>query len=59
MNWYAFDADKTDAKVRAVLEIQAHVPNGAPENIVRTIAENCKPLKSDSQGFDEQIHNII
>jgi predicted AAA+ superfamily ATPase len=43
-----------DAKVEVVLEIQAKVPNGAPENVVRTVTENCQTLKFDSQGFEKE-----
>ena len=43
-----------DANVEVVLEIQAEVPNGAPENVVRTVTENCRTLKFDSQGFEKE-----
>jgi hypothetical protein len=29
------------------------MPAGAPENVVRTVTENCQTLKFDSQGFEE------
>lgn len=41
-----------DASVDVVLEIQAEIPNGAPENVVRTVTENCRTLKFTSQGFE-------
>ena len=42
-----------DAKVKITLEIEAEMPSGAPENVVRTVTENCRTLKFDSQGFEE------
>ena len=30
----------TDARVTVTLEISAEMPNGTPENVVRTVAEN-------------------
>ena len=41
------------AKVRVTLEIEAEVENGIPENVVRTIRENCHTLKFESQDFAE------
>jgi hypothetical protein len=40
-----------DAKVKITLEIEADMPSGAPENVVRTVTENCRTLKFDSQGI--------
>ena len=42
-----------DAKMKITLEIEAEIPSGAPENVVRTVTENCRTLKFDSQGFEE------
>jgi len=42
-----------DAKVKITVEIEADMPSGAPENVVRTVTENCRTLKFDSQGFEE------
>jgi hypothetical protein len=42
-----------DAKVTITLEIEAEIPSGAPDNVVRTVTENCRTLKFDSQGFEE------
>ena len=42
-----------DAKVKITIEIEAELPSGAPENVVRTVTENCRTLKFDSQGFEE------
>ena len=41
-----------DSQVEIVLEIQAEIPNGVPENVVRTVTENCRTLKFRSQGFE-------
>jgi hypothetical protein len=40
------------AEVDVVLEIDAHVPAGVPENVVRTIAENSRALGFDSAEFE-------
>ena len=42
-----------DAKVKVSLEIEAEIPCGAPENVVRTVTENCRTLKFDSQAFED------
>ena len=36
------------------LEIEARVPSGAPDNIVRTVTENARTLKFRSQGFEKE-----
>lgn len=41
------------SKVTVTLEIEAEVPTGAPEHVVRTVTENCRTLKFDSQGFEK------
>ena len=38
--------------VRVVLEIEASMPGGATEEIVRIVTENARTLKFDSQGFE-------
>lgn len=40
--------------VEVTIEIQARVPAGVPENVVRTVLENCRTLKFGSQGFEEE-----
>ncbi len=42
------------AQVTVTLEIQAEVPGGVPENVVRTVTENARTLKFDSQGFETE-----
>lgn len=41
------------ATVKVTLEIEAVVLEGAPENVVRTVTENCRTLKFTSHGFEE------
>ncbi len=41
------------AKVTVNIEIQAEIPAGAPDNVVRTVTENCKTLKFNTAGFEE------
>jgi hypothetical protein len=40
------------AKVEVRLEIQAEIPEGAPDEVVRTVTENARTLKFDEQGFE-------
>jgi predicted AAA+ superfamily ATPase len=40
------------AKVRVSLEIEAEMPEGASEQVVRIVTENCRTLKFKSQGFE-------
>ena len=40
------------AKVEITLEIDAEIPAGAPENVVRTVTENSRTLKFTNQGFE-------
>jgi hypothetical protein len=40
--------------VKVILEIEAQVPNGVPENTVRTVTENSRTLKFDTHGFERQ-----
>lgn len=42
------------ADVTVRLDIEAHIPAGAPENVVRTVTENCRTLKFTSQGFETE-----
>ena len=43
-----------DAKVKITLEIEADLPSSAPEDVVRTVTENCRTLRFSSQGFEEE-----
>lgn len=40
------------AKVKVTLEIEAEIPNGASDQVVRTVTENSRTLKFMSQGFE-------
>ena len=42
------------AEVQVTLEIEAKVPSGAPDQVVRTVTENCTTLKFTSQGFEDE-----
>lgn len=42
------------AKVKVTLEIEAEIPSGVPDNVVRTVTENCRTLKFNSQGFEKE-----
>ncbi len=42
-----------NADVQVTLEIQARVERGIPDNIARTVSENCKTLKFPTQGFEK------
>ena len=42
------------ANVRVVLEVEADISDGAPENVVRTVTENSRTLRFDSHGFESE-----
>ena len=42
------------AQVRITLEIEADLPGGAPEHVVRTVTENSRTLEFTSQGFERE-----
>jgi len=42
------------ASVQVTLEIEATVPEGVPENIVRTVTENTRTLRFSSHGFERE-----
>jgi len=43
----------TGVEVNVTLEIEAKIPQGASDELVRTITENCRTLKFESHGFEE------
>jgi len=47
-------AGLVDADVTVTLEIHADISSGAPDNVVRTVTENCRTLKFTSQGFEKE-----
>lgn len=42
------------ANVEVTLEIQARLPDGASDKTVRDVTENCRTLRFDSFGFEEE-----
>jgi hypothetical protein len=42
------------SEVDLTLEIHAKIPSGTPENIFRTVTENCRTLKFKDSGFEEE-----
>jgi predicted AAA+ superfamily ATPase len=40
--------------IRVTLEIEAEMPSGAPEHVVRTVTENSRTLKFTSNGFEKE-----
>ena len=42
------------AEVTVTLEIAARLPNGASDQLVRTVTENGRTLKFDNQGFEKE-----
>jgi hypothetical protein len=40
--------------VKVTLEIEAQAPSGVPENVVRTVTENSRTLKFNTQGFEDE-----
>ncbi|MBX6743929.1 MAG: DUF499 domain-containing protein [Acetobacteraceae bacterium] len=42
------------AEVTVTIEVDARLPNGATDQLVRTVTENCRTLRFDSQGFERE-----
>jgi predicted AAA+ superfamily ATPase len=42
------------ARVTVTIEVEAEFPDGAPDNVVRTVTENSRTLKFTSQGFEKE-----
>jgi hypothetical protein len=40
--------------VRVTLEIDAVIPTGVPDNVVRTVTENSRTLKFTTHGFEKE-----
>src|SRR5690606_26123721 len=47
-------AGQPGVEVTVTLEIDARLPGGANEQIVRTVTENCRTLKFESHGFESE-----
>lgn len=41
------------ATVKITLEIEAEIPDGVPEDVARTVMENCRTLRFNSQSFEQ------
>jgi len=41
------------ATVRITLEIEAQIPEGVPDDVARTVMENCRTLKFNNQSFEQ------
>ncbi len=42
------------SQVKVTLEVEAEIPSGVPDTVVRTVAENSRTLKFVSQGFEAE-----
>ncbi len=42
------------ATVTVTLEVEAQIPSGAPDQVVRTVTENSRTLKFTTQGFERE-----
>ena len=40
--------------MRLTLEIEADIPDGAPDNVVRIVTENSRTLKFSDSGFEKE-----
>ena len=42
------------ADVLVTLDIRTSLPDGTPEHVVRTVSENCRALKFQQDGFEDE-----
>ena len=42
------------ANMKVTLEVEAEIPSGAPDEVVRTVTENSRSLKFTSHGFETE-----
>ena len=42
------------ARVTVTIEVEAEIPNGASDHVVRTVTENCRTLKFSDHGFEKE-----
>jgi predicted AAA+ superfamily ATPase len=47
-------AGQIGTEVTVTIEIEARLPNGATDQLVRTVTENCRTLKFESHGFETE-----
>lgn len=46
--------DVASKQLDATIEIEAKLPNGASDQLVRTVTENCRTLRFQSHGFEKE-----
>jgi hypothetical protein len=44
----------SDAKVEVTMEIVAELPEGASQDTIRTVCENCSTLRFEAYSFEEE-----
>ena len=49
-------AGQMGAEVTVTIEIEARLPNGASDQLIRTVTENSRTLRFDGQGFAQVAH---
>ena len=54
LNGISHLAGLVGTSVKVTLEIEAKIPNGASEDVVRIVTENARTLKFDTQGFESE-----
>ncbi|MDL5055261.1 hypothetical protein QQ056_17155 [Oscillatoria laete-virens NRMC-F 0139] len=42
------------ADVKITLDIEAHIPGGVDDSIIRTVSENCRTLKFKNSSFENE-----
>lgn len=47
-------ASQIGSRVKVTFEIEAELPDGAPDHIIRTVTENCRTLRFEQFGFEEE-----
>jgi len=47
-------AVQVGAEVTVTLDIEARLPDGATDQLIRTVTENCRTLKFDTLGFEKE-----
>ena len=47
-------ASLVGATVTVTIEVEAEIPEGAPDQVVRTVTENSQTLKFASHGFETE-----
>lgn len=50
-------ASLVGSKLGVTLEIQVEISDGVPDQVVRTVSENCNTLKFKFHGFEESGEN--